>query len=70
MCSALSFSLPGGSIDRLLCEFGLFEEPVIVKYLKQVVMGVAYLHDNRVIHRDLKGGDSIVVVYYLLVVVR
>ena len=51
----LSFHLPGGSIDRLLCEFGPFGEEVIVKYLKQVVMGVAYLHENRVIHRDLKG---------------
>ena len=48
-------SLSGGSIDRLLCEFGPFDETVIVKYLKQVVMGVSYLHENRVIHRDLKG---------------
>lgn len=47
----------GGSIDRLLSEFGPFDEVVIVKYLKQVVMGVAYLHENLVIHRDLKGGD-------------
>ena len=47
--------LSGGSIDRLLCEFGPFDETVIVKYLKQVVMGVSYLHENRVIHRDLKG---------------
>lgn len=53
-CSALS-PLSGGSIDKLLCEFGPFDETVIVKYLKQVVMGVSYLHENRVIHRDLKG---------------
>ena len=52
--SALS-PLSGGSIDKLLCEFGPFDETVIVKYLKQVVMGVSYLHENRVIHRDLKG---------------
>lgn len=61
--SALS-PLSGGSIDRLLCEFGTFDETVIVKYLKQVVMGVSYLHENRVIHRDLKGtyARSVVVV--------
>ena len=56
------FRTPGGSIDRLLSEFGPFDEVVIVKYLQQIVMGVAYLHENLVIHRDLKGGAGIVVV--------
>ncbi|XP_070564922.1 uncharacterized protein [Ptychodera flava] len=49
--------VPGGSIAQLLARFGELEEPVFCRYTKQVLKGVDYLHDNSVIHRDIKGGN-------------
>lgn len=37
--------------------FGPLPERVLALYTKQIVEGVAYLHLNRVIHRDLKGNN-------------
>lgn len=37
--------------------FGPLPERVLVLYTKQILEGVAYLHLNRVIHRDLKGNN-------------
>ncbi len=39
----------------LLSSYGAFEESVIVSYIRQLLMGVAFLHEKQVIHRDLKG---------------
>eukprot|EP01137_Pigoraptor_chileana_P036032 Opistho-2@30952 len=50
----------GGSIASMLSQFGAFEEEVIRHYLKQILDGVAYLHDNEVIHRDIKGANILV----------
>ena len=48
-------SCVGGSVDKLICDFGSFDEAVIIKYLKQIMFGVGYLHEHRAIHRDIKG---------------
>uniref|UniRef100_A0A8B9QGE0 Protein kinase domain-containing protein n=1 Tax=Apteryx owenii TaxID=8824 RepID=A0A8B9QGE0_APTOW len=32
-------------------------ETVLCKYTKQILQGVAYLHDNCVVHRDIKGNN-------------
>ena len=45
----------GGSVDQLISDFGPFDEAVIIKYLKQILLGVGYLHEYRAIHRDIKG---------------
>ena len=45
----------GGSISYLLGMYGAFSENVITSYTLQVLRGLAYLHDNHVLHRDLKG---------------
>lgn len=37
--------------------FGPLPERVLALYAKQILEGVAYLHLNRVIHRDLKGNN-------------
>ncbi|XP_072542621.1 uncharacterized protein map3k19 isoform X2 [Salminus brasiliensis] len=49
--------VPGGSISSVLNRFGPLPEKVFALYTRQILEGVAYLHDNRVIHRDLKGNN-------------
>uniref|UniRef100_A0A665VJC4 Mitogen-activated protein kinase kinase kinase 19 n=1 Tax=Echeneis naucrates TaxID=173247 RepID=A0A665VJC4_ECHNA len=49
--------IPGGSIASILHRFGPLPERVLVLYTHQILKGVAYLHLNRVIHRDLKGNN-------------
>ena len=47
--------MAGGSVSRLLEKHGVFNEPVILKYAKQVLQGLDYLHSFGILHRDLKG---------------
>ena len=47
--------MAGGSVAAMLEKYGAFSEPVILKYTKQVLAGIAYLHNNTILHRDLKG---------------
>ncbi|NXV01911.1 M3K19 kinase, partial [Cettia cetti] len=49
--------VPGGSIASILNRFGPLPEVVLCKYTKQILQGVAYLHDNCVVHRDIKGSN-------------
>ncbi|CAF97200.1 unnamed protein product [Tetraodon nigroviridis] len=49
--------IPGGSIASILHRFGPLPERVLALYTKQILEGVAYLHLNKVIHRDLKGNN-------------
>ncbi|KAK3544026.1 hypothetical protein QTP70_035039, partial [Hemibagrus guttatus] len=55
--SILMEYIPGGSISSVLNRFGPLPEKVFALYTNQILEGVAYLHDNRVIHRDLKGNN-------------
>ncbi|NXN26736.1 M3K19 kinase, partial [Nycticryphes semicollaris] len=49
--------VPGGSISSIISRFGPLPEIVLWKYTKQILQGVAYLHDNCVVHRDIKGNN-------------
>ncbi|XP_072045102.1 mitogen-activated protein kinase kinase kinase 1-like isoform X2 [Amphiura filiformis] len=49
--------MAGGSVATLLSSYGAFEESVIVSYLRQLLIGVGFLHEKQVIHRDLKGAN-------------
>jgi len=46
--------MPGGSISSMLKQYGSFQEKVIKKFTRQVVQGLHYLHNQGVIHRDIK----------------
>ncbi|XP_070563625.1 mitogen-activated protein kinase kinase kinase 1-like [Ptychodera flava] len=52
--------MPGGSVASLLERYGAFQEVVIVRYMRQILHGIAYLHENQVIHRDLKGANLLI----------
>jgi serine/threonine protein kinase len=43
-----------GSLANILKRFGIFPEKLIKKYTNQVLHGLEYLHEQGVIHRDVK----------------
>ncbi|XP_040592976.1 mitogen-activated protein kinase kinase kinase 19 [Mesocricetus auratus] len=49
--------VPGGSISSIINRFGPLPEMVFCKYTRQILQGVAYLHENCVVHRDIKGNN-------------
>ena len=48
----------GGAVDNIMMELekGL-TEPQIVSIAYQMLQGLLYLHDNNIMHRDLKAGN-------------
>jgi len=51
---------PGGSVAHLLKAFGPLEEDVIRAYTRQILEGLHFLHENRAVHRDIKGANILV----------
>jgi len=49
-----------GSVTTLLVNFGPFTDRRIAGYTKQILQGLVYLHSERVIHRDIKGGNILI----------
>ena len=52
--------IKGGSIKNLIDQFGGFNESLIKKYTKQILEGLKYLHDNKIIHRDIKCANILI----------
>ncbi|XWS38345.1 hypothetical protein CRYUN_Cryun19dG0123400 [Craigia yunnanensis] len=50
----------GGSIYKLLQEYGQFGESAIRNYTQQILSGLAYLHAKNTVHRDIKGSNILV----------
>ena len=44
----------GGTIHKLIKSKGALSEKKVSKYSKHILEGMAYLHENRIAHRDLK----------------
>uniref|UniRef100_A0A8C5WXR1 Mitogen-activated protein kinase kinase kinase 2 n=1 Tax=Laticauda laticaudata TaxID=8630 RepID=A0A8C5WXR1_LATLA len=49
--------MPGGSIKDQLKAYGALTENVTRKYTRQILEGVHYLHNNMIVHRDIKGAN-------------
>ncbi|KXZ41594.1 hypothetical protein GPECTOR_375g163 [Gonium pectorale] len=50
----------GGSLANKLAQFGPLREETVRVYTKQILRGVQYLHQHRVMHRDIKGANILV----------
>ncbi|XP_038648889.1 LOW QUALITY PROTEIN: mitogen-activated protein kinase kinase kinase 1 [Scyliorhinus canicula] len=52
--------MAGGSVSHLLNKYGAFKEQVVINYNEQLLRGLAYLHENQIIHRDIKGANLLI----------
>ena len=46
-----------GSLHNICKKFGKFPENLVAVYISQVLEGLVYLHEQGVIHRDIKGAN-------------
>ena len=47
--------MPGGSLANVYKQNGKFNEAQIRSFVKQILKGLIYLHQNKIVHCDIKG---------------
>eukprot|EP00756_Hemistasia_phaeocysticola_P010320 Hpha_TRINITY_DN15008_c2_g1::TRINITY_DN15008_c2_g1_i1::g.123836::m.123836 len=52
--------VPGGSVARLLSQYGPLQPTVVKMYAWQILQGLDYLHKALVVHRDVKGQNVLI----------
>lgn len=52
--------IPGGSIAKMLVDYGSLNEALVANFVRQILVGLAYLHGQGIIHRDIKGANILV----------
>ena len=48
----------GGSVASMIAKVGKFDEPMVRSLVVQILLGLEYLHERSIIHRDIKGANS------------
>lgn len=49
--------MENGSLSNVIKKFGSFSESLTAIYITQVLRGLKYLHEQGVLHRDIKGAN-------------
>eukprot|EP01091_Cochliopodium_minus_P011622 TRINITY_DN3341_c0_g1_i2.p1 TRINITY_DN3341_c0_g1~~TRINITY_DN3341_c0_g1_i2.p1 ORF type:complete len:533 (+),score=142.31 TRINITY_DN3341_c0_g1_i2:681-2279(+) len=49
-----------GSLASIISKYGVLSETLAGIYTEQVLLGLEYLHENKVVHRDLKGNNILI----------
>ncbi|KAI8333157.1 hypothetical protein BC941DRAFT_435237 [Chlamydoabsidia padenii] len=52
--------VPGGSLASSLGSKGGFDVTLVKFFTRQILVGLEYLHDRNILHRDIKGGNILV----------
>ncbi|XP_015764643.1 PREDICTED: protein kinase C eta type-like [Acropora digitifera] len=59
LCMVLEF-LPGGDLEKLLTRHGKLEESAVRFYGCEIICAMEYIHQRRIIHRDLKLDNTLI----------